>query len=1176
MKIKGLFLKPIDRNIEGVIKASDDEHIFDEVYEYVITNEIASKLSDFFQAYNNYHGANGVWISGFFGSGKSHLLKMLSYLLENKTLDSALPVSDVFLEKPNVIDDPLLKADIQKAVKIPSKSILFNIDEKAVVISKTQVDAVLSVFLQVFNEMMGYNPKADYLAEFERQLDNDGKYEKFQKLYYEKTGKPWEKDRIRVHTRKNQIFAQVLSEIDNISYEEALKTLDRYKDSFSVSIDNFTDIIKEYIDKQDKGFRLNFFVDEVGQYIADNVKLMTNLQTIAESLAVKCKGQAWIFVTSQQDMQAIIGDMSSAQGNDFSKIKDRFSNTISLNSADVAEVIKKRLLAKKEEVIPDLSSIYEVEKNNFRTIFEFNENSRRYKLFTGKEDFYYSYPFIPYQFELFQSSIMGISKNNGFEGHYRSVGERSMLSVFQDVTKSISDSELGTISTFDLMFDGIKHSLKSEIQNSILQAARSDLSLFTLKVLKAMFLVKFVKEFKPTVKNISILLQDKFRMNIAEHEKTVKEVLNELEAQSYIQRNGNLYEYLTDKEKSIENEIKNTETDSGDINKFMVEAIFKNTIRDNKIVFEANKESYEFSKKYNDIISGRESDLSINIITGEHEARDSKEMLSAKSMKKGEMIVVLKDEKAFTDEIRKYLQTKKYIKINHSSTLTDEEYKLLGLKGQQNLEREQRLTEKVASLISESDIYINGTFTDIQATDPKTKIYKAFQELVKAAYPNIKMLKRAYKLTDINRILTQSNDDLLLEKNDTITEAGNEIINFITGNRLSAERTTIKSIISHFTSNTYGWPLIAVQCILAELYLKNKIECKQDSTSLDKNSFSRNLQNSSFFANTVVDLQEEFNERQVKKLKEFYLEVFHEPNSGKDAKEVASNLKDKLSYKIQELDDILSQKKTYPFLEKLERERNKLKKICDRDYKYFLKSLGDFEDDVLDAFEDVIDPILGFMKGNQREAYDEIQKFIGQNRSNFTYINDNSLTESVLNVMDEPSPYKSGFIRSAHETYKAVNKKLNNEIEKQKLDAEKQILSIINRIEETDEYSKLTDKQKIEIKKPFERQMEKLHGEKLIDVIKNSCTYCCTDLYQNQLALLHQLTKPKPVQPEIVDGKEKPETPPAKTTEFIQSSKIRVHYNKTHLSTVEDVEEYINRLKQQYIEAVNQGKNIII
>src|SRR5690606_25843522 len=120
------------------------------------------------------------------------------------------------------------------------------------------------------------------------------------------------------------------------------------------------------IERQPPNFRLNFFVDEVGQYIADNIKLMTNLQTIAESLATKCRGRAWIIVTAQEEMDTVIGEMNARQGNDFTKIQARFANRMKLTSQDVAEVIQKRLLTKTETGVQALAAIYADQSNNFK------------------------------------------------------------------------------------------------------------------------------------------------------------------------------------------------------------------------------------------------------------------------------------------------------------------------------------------------------------------------------------------------------------------------------------------------------------------------------------------------------------------------------------------------------------------------------------------------------------------------------------------------------------------------------------------------------------------------------------------------------------------------------------------------------------------------------------------
>ena len=127
MVIKELFLKPIDRYIDGVIKADDDRRLLTEVEEYVITAEVHKALGNVLDHYLNNPVVNGAWISGFFGSGKSHLLKMLALLLENREIDGQHTL-DLFLAK--VTEDQFFRANLEKAGRIPSKSILSILHKK--------------------------------------------------------------------------------------------------------------------------------------------------------------------------------------------------------------------------------------------------------------------------------------------------------------------------------------------------------------------------------------------------------------------------------------------------------------------------------------------------------------------------------------------------------------------------------------------------------------------------------------------------------------------------------------------------------------------------------------------------------------------------------------------------------------------------------------------------------------------------------------------------------------------------------------------------------------------------------------------------------------------------------------------------------------------------------------
>lgn len=196
MQLNDIFAKDIQRSIEGVIKADDAAHLGTEVDEYVLTNEAVKGLENLLEEYTSYTNANGVWISGFFGSGKSHMLKMLAHLLGDVE-DQDYPrqnVSDSFRAKT---PDAFLPGLLNKADRIPAKSLLFNIDQKATLISKDQTDALLKVFVKVFDESRGYYGNQGHVARFEHDLDSRGQYEDFKTAFEKISGIPGHRDASR-------------------------------------------------------------------------------------------------------------------------------------------------------------------------------------------------------------------------------------------------------------------------------------------------------------------------------------------------------------------------------------------------------------------------------------------------------------------------------------------------------------------------------------------------------------------------------------------------------------------------------------------------------------------------------------------------------------------------------------------------------------------------------------------------------------------------------------------------------------------------------------------------------------------------------------------------------------------------------------------------------------------
>ncbi len=775
MKLQTIFVKPVDRKIEGVIKADDDQGLRNEVEEYVLTNEIEKRLEQFLDAYNNYANANGVWISGFFGSGKSHLLKMMALLLENREIED-ISVYASFEEKCE--ENKILAGALKKAVSLPTESILFNIDQKADIISKKDMDALLSVFVKVFDEHCGYYGKLAYVAQFERKLDQDELLADFKTAFERHEGQSWNwgcEQIIRVSSSIDAAFNEVTGANES-------DVINKFRSDYKLSIEDFAEQVQAYVKRKPKNFRLNFFVDEVGQYIADNSKLMVNLQTIAESFSTKCAGQAWIIVTSQADMSTVVGDMAKVHtSTDFSKIQDRFKTRLSLTSQNVSEVIQKRLLAKKQDtsIAEPLQHLYESEKANFRTLFEFRDGSKTYKTYPSSEDFCFSYPFVHYQYDLFQEAINGLSTHNAFTGKHASVGERSMLGVFQEVVKKIGDENFGELATFDFTYEGIKSVLKPAHQQDIISAERNLSNTLAVRILKALFLVKYVKGFKGTAKNVAILMVDSFTIDLPVHQKAVQEALNILEHETYIQRTGEIYEFLTNDEKDVEEEIKSTEVEESDLNDLAASIVFDEILNDSKIRHAGNGQDYQFSKKLDGRLKGREHELSINIITPLHDLHDNQATLINQGMGVPELLVILANDPRLLNDLNLYTKTEKFIRQNNNASLADSRVRILSEKGQHNINRKTDIRERLKNLIAEAPPIVNGSEVANVGTEPKGKIIKAFQQLISITYSNLNMLGVNYSADSVRKVLTNQADSLFQLDDDSMGESEKEVLTHI-------------------------------------------------------------------------------------------------------------------------------------------------------------------------------------------------------------------------------------------------------------------------------------------------------------------------------------------------------------------------------------------------------------
>src|SRR5690606_20225316 len=159
-----------------------------------------------------------------------------------------------------------------------------------------------------------------------------------------------------------------------------------------------------------------------------------------ENLGTVCGGRAWVIVTSQEDIDAVIGEVRASKANDFSKIQGRFKTRLSLSSGNVDEVIQRRILAIAPSASDELRGIYMVNEYSLRHQLSLTNTGRTFNAFTDEVILAAVYPYCHYQFQLVQRIFESLRKH-GATGLHLARGERSLLDAFQKAEQAVGDRE---------------------------------------------------------------------------------------------------------------------------------------------------------------------------------------------------------------------------------------------------------------------------------------------------------------------------------------------------------------------------------------------------------------------------------------------------------------------------------------------------------------------------------------------------------------------------------------------------------------------------------------------------------------------------------------------------------------------------------------------------------------
>ncbi len=1045
MIIRDMFSRKINREISGVVKVAqtDEKKIYQELDEYVVTREISKHLSKFYENYsrsiNGKTDKMGVWISGFFGSGKSHLLKILSYLLNNEVIKGKHAI-EYFNDK---INDPILFAEMQKASKINTETILFNIDSKNPINNKSKEEAILRIFVKVFNEHKGLCEEIPGVAYMEQQLIKDGVYEEFKQEFYKQRNKEWLHRRNAFFLDKDYV-AKSISNVLNISLESANEYVRKGVMEYDVSIDKFAKDVKEYIDSKGDNFHLIFLVDEIGQYIGDNSTLMLNLETVAEDLGTFCNGKAWIMVTSQESIDSLF----NVKGNDFSKIQGRFNTRLSLSSISVDEVIKKRILDKEQNAVYLLKDLYREKSAILKNLISF-DNARKDLLgYSDEQEFVDVYPFVPYQFKILQNVFEQVRKH-GSSGKHLSEGERSMISAYQESALKFAEEKEGFLVPFYAFYDTIDEFLNPTISRVIARASENPElkdNPINIQVLKILFLIKYLSDEIPgNIDNISTLMVNNIDEDKLELKNRIKEALRKLQSNTLIQKNGDDYIFLTDDEQDVNREIKDEKPEEEVLKKVLSNYVFQGIYDDPKYKY-SKVYSFPFNKKMDEKEYGNQTNsIGINILTPLSDSyyKSDEELILKSSMNK-EMIIRLAGSDNYIEELNEALKINSYIKKKNINSLPENIQAIIATKKGEMRLRETRTKELLENALIQGTYFINGEKVDIKSNSAREKIGSGFSILVNSVYYKLDYIKTYLASENEIAVLLKNNEEQLEFIDDYNNElAEKEIFDFICLQEDNHQQIRMKLILGRFSDAPYGWNNIDISGIVAKLFKEQKIKLMLSGEFLEVDNINKvvdSLTKSSEVDKVLINKKKKVDEMLIKIVKNIALDVFGRINLPDDEDGLAKEIKERINNKTIEMKGYLNryQNKKYPGKGLFQKGLDIFKDVVqNKDNLSFFTALKEKEDELITWIDDLAYATAFF--DNQIEIFDkglEVSKKCAENKD---YLNDkiNNEVKKLDDILHDPIPYKN--IRNIVDIVQAIDKEFNIIIDEKRLEAKNRI-----------------------------------------------------------------------------------------------------------------------------------------
>jgi hypothetical protein len=868
MLIKDVLKRDLSRKIEEIIQVdqADEQSVYEEITDYVVTDRMRDSYATLLKAIAEGPAAPdervGVWISGFFGSGKSSFAKNLGYVLANPTV-LGQPAAELF--KTQVQDARIAALVDSINARIPTEVVMFDIQKDRA--QTGQGNLSISPFLyRVLLRRLGYAEDFD-IAELEISLEAEGLLPDFIARFNARYAAADERN---VWERRGRSGSQVWNRAGAILHELDPRTYPS-PDSFArglaqnrveVSAQFLVQRSFELMERRRPSKALTFIIDEVGAYVAFSQDRLEDLRAVVEEFGKQSKNRAkarkivgptWVIVTAQERLD----EVTSAMGDDkkvlLAKVQDRFQYRVDLSPADIREVATRRVLSKTEAGERQLEQLFAGHQGQLITATRIERTTRRTDF--GAVEFTQFYPYLPHYIELSIDIVSGIRLQPGATRHIGGSNRTIISQVYQMLVNErtrFAERQVGTLVTLDSIYELIEAQVGSAKQKDISdidERPKDDplVRAWAGRVARVIALLEYVRDLPRTPVNIAALLVDEVGRPVPVS--AVEQALAWLVKADFVRETDQGFKLQTAQEKNWTTERKSflepRPKERNEIKREMLGSIFAEAAFRTYIY--RGLKNFRVGITVDGARVGDEGQVPLVLVVADDEAdvpvkRDQTVTESRQKGQEHHIIWVFPLTPEIDDLIANLYASRqmiaRYNALQAQNKINSEEATSLSGERAEEERLKRRLRDKLSeALVNGIGIFRGRTKDASELGRAPTEIFKRLFDLyVPDLYPKLELGARSLKGNEAEEVLKAANLNALPQvfySNDNglglVVQEGQkyvlnpnapiakEVIDYLRAEHSYGNRVTGRNLEDHFRGIGYGWDLDILQLVLAVL-----------------------------------------------------------------------------------------------------------------------------------------------------------------------------------------------------------------------------------------------------------------------------------------------------------------------------------------------------------------------